>query len=317
MTAPALLASVVNPAGRVGQLREATRDLGWAALLALPALAVFATFTFLPFVRAIWLSLNVTDIVGSPVTFVGPAYYLRILGLDDTSTQTYLRSILTTVEFTLLVVPVSIVGPLALALLANQRLSGIAFFRTIFSSPVAISVASASVVFALLYNPSVGVLQWLVNGLGLHVKGVLLDPATALPAVALVTIWTASGFHFIILLAGLQGIPEDLHEGAQVDGAGRWRILTRVTLPLLTPTLMFLVIISTINAFQAFTQFNVLIASGGPGGSTNVLVFALYSSFFKDNRYGFASAISVVLFIVLLALSLLQYKLLERRVHYQ
>ena len=131
------------------------------------------------------------------------------------------------------------------------------------------------------------------------------------------TIWTSLGFNFIIALAGIQGIPQDIYESARIDGAGGWQNFRFMTLPLLTPTLLFLLIINTINAFQAFTQFNVLIANEGPNGSTNVLVFALFTSFFKDNRYGFASAIAVVLFVVLLILSVIQFRLLDRRVHYQ
>ncbi len=131
------------------------------------------------------------------------------------------------------------------------------------------------------------------------------------------TIWTTLGFNFIIALAGLQAIPQDLYESSRIDGASSWNTFRHITLPLLTPTLLFLLIIATISAFQSFTQFNVLIANEGPDGTTNVLVFALYTAFFKDNRYGFASAIGVVLFVVLLVLSLIQFRLLDRRVHYQ
>jgi sn-glycerol 3-phosphate transport system permease protein len=131
------------------------------------------------------------------------------------------------------------------------------------------------------------------------------------------TIWTSLGFNFVVALAGLQAIPQDLYDSSTIDGAGPWATFRYITAPMLTPTLLFLVIISTINAFQAFTQFNVLIANAGPDRSTNVLVFALFEAFFKDNRYGFASALAVVLFVVLLIMSVVQFKLLDRRVHYQ
>jgi len=186
-----------------------------------------------------------------------------------------------------------------------------------FTSTVAISVASASVIWALIYNPGIKMTAWLVDLLGLKTQGVLLDPATALPAVAFMTIWSNLGFNFIIVLAGIQAIPQDFYDSSRIDGASGWTTFRYITLPLLTPTLMFLVIITTINAFQAFTQFNVLIANEGPNGSTNVMVFSLFNAFFINNRYGFASAIAVVLFVVLLVLSLVQFKLIERRVHYQ
>ena len=141
---------------------------------------------------------------------------------------------------------------------------------------------------------------WVVDLLGLKTQGVLLDPATALPAVAFMTIWSNLGFNFIIVLAGIQAIPQDFYDSSRIDGANGWKTFRYITLPLLTPTLMFLVIITTINAFQAFTQFNVLIANEGPNSSTNVMVFSLFNAFFINNRYGFASAIAVVLFVVLL-----------------
>jgi sn-glycerol 3-phosphate transport system permease protein len=131
------------------------------------------------------------------------------------------------------------------------------------------------------------------------------------------TVWTSLGFNFIIILAGLQAIPQDLYESGRIDGTNGWTAFRYVSLPLLTPTLMFLCIISTIQCFQAFTQFHVLIGNAGPDNATNVMVYALFTAFWKDNRYGFASALAVVLFGILLVLTVLQYRVLDRRVHYQ
>lgn len=293
------------------------RDLWWALLYMSPAILLFVAFTFIPFLRSIWLSLNITNQAGDPAKFNGINYYLRVLNLDGSGRDEYLKSILTTIYFTLLVVPLGIVIAVGLAVLAAAKLRGIQFFRTIYTSTVAISVASASVIWALIYNPSLHMTNWVLDLFNLKTAGVLLDPATALPAVAFMTIWVNVGFNFIIVLGGIQAIPQDFYDSSKIDGAGGWATFRSITLPLLTPTLLFLLIISTISAFQAFTQFNVLIANEGPNGSTNVMVYSLFSSFFKDNRYGFASAIAVVLFVVLLIMSLIQFKLLDRRVHYQ
>jgi sn-glycerol 3-phosphate transport system permease protein len=294
-----------------------SKELGLALLYMAPAIVLFLAFTYVPFFRSIWLSLNVTDPTGEISRFNGIDYYARVLNLDGSGRSEYLRSIWTTVYFSLMVVPAGIVVAVALAVMAAVKLRGISFFRTIFTSTVAISVASASVIWALIYNPGIKMTAWLVDLLGLKTQGVLLDPATALPAVAFMTIWSNLGFNFIIVLAGMQAIPQDFYDSSRIDGANGWKTFRYITLPLLTPTLMFLVIITTINAFQAFTQFNVLIANEGPNSSTNVMVFSLFNAFFINNRYGFASAIAVVLFVVLLVLSLLQFKLIERRVHYQ
>jgi ABC-type sugar transport system permease subunit len=312
-TAQEAVGARVTVAARAGVRKEL-----WLALLYMaPALLLFLAFTYVPFFRSIWLSLNVTDPTGEISRFNGIDYYARVLNLDGSGRSEYLRSIWTTVYFSLMVVPAGIVVAVALAVMAAVKLRGISFFRTIFTSTVAISVASASVIWALIYNPGIKMTAWLVDLLGLKTQGVLLDPATALPAVAFMTIRSNLGFNFIIVLAGIQAIPQDFYDSSRIDGASGWTTFRYITLPLLTPTLMFLVIITTINAFQAFTQFNVLIANEGPNGSTNVMVFSLFNAFFINNRYGFASAIAVVLFVVLLVLSLVQFKLIERRVHYQ
>ncbi|MDB5079198.1 MAG: hypothetical protein JWP00_1122 [Chloroflexi bacterium] len=293
------------------------KDFGWAMLYMFPALVIFVIFTFLPFFQSIYLSFFVTDQAGVPVRFNDVKYYSRILNLDGSGRDEYLKSVLITIQFSLMVVPLGIAASVALAVLATAKVRAIGIFRTIFTSSVAISVASASVIWALIYNPSVKATKWLVDLLNLKTQGLLLDSATALPAVAFMTIWTALGFNFIITLAGIQAIPQDLYESGKIDGANNWNAFRYLTLPLLTPTLLFLFIISTISCFQAFTQFNVLIANEGPNGSTNVMVYNLFTAFFKDTRYGFASSIAVMLFMVVLVLTLIQYRVLDRKVHYQ
>lgn len=297
--------------------RRRWQNFGWAILYMAPALIIFVAFTFWPFFQSIYLSFFVTDQAGQTVRFNDVQYYSRILNLDGSGRTEYLQSIWVTIEFSLMVVPLGIVTSMALAVLATAKVKIIGVFRTIFTSSVAISVASASVIWALIYNPSVKATQWLVDALNLKSQGLLLDAATALPSVAFMTIWTSLGFNFIITLAGIQAIPQDLYESSKIDGANGWNSFRYITLPLLTPTLLFLFIISTISCFQAFTQFNVLIANEGPDGTTNVMVYQLFTSFFKDTRYGFASAIAVMLFLVVLVLTLVQYRLLDRKVHYQ
>jgi sn-glycerol 3-phosphate transport system permease protein len=293
------------------------QDFGWALLYMSPALALFLTFTYVPFVRSILLSFYVTTPTGAPARFNNVKYYARILNLDGSGRDEYLQSILTTVEFSVMVVPLSITTALALAVLATAKVKAIGVFRTIFTSSVAISVASAGVIWSLMYAPNVKVTRWLVDVLQLQPESLLNNASTALAAVAFMTVWTSLGFNFIIILAGLQAIPQDLYESGRIDGTNGWTAFRYISLPLLTPTLMFLCIISTIQCFQAFTQFHVLIGNAGPDNATNVMVYALFTAFWKDNRYGFAAAISVVLFVILLALTVLQYRVLDRRVHYQ
>ncbi len=293
------------------------RELGRALLYMAPALFFLVAFTYIPFLRSIWLSLFVTTPQGATARFNGINYYTRIFNLDGSGRTEYLKSILITVYFALLVVPLGIIVALALALLAMLKVKAIKFFRTIFTSSIAISVASASVIWSLIYSPNTRTTQWVINLLHLKSDSLLQSSSTALLAVAFVTVWTSLGFNFIVTLAGLQAISQDIYESALIDGASGWKAFRFITLPLLTPTLLFLILISTIQSFQAFTQFNVLIGNEGPDGSTSVFVYSIFTAFWKDNRYGFASAMSVVLFLILLVLTFIQYRLLDRRVHYQ
>jgi len=272
-----------------------------------PALVLFALFTFWPFLRAVQLSFFLVDPnTFEPAQWFGFNYYLRAFNLGESALgDDWIRSIATTFQFTLMVVPFTLMGALGLALLAVTKVKGIGAFRTIFTSSLAISLASAGVIWSLIYSPNLKLFD--------HI---LTDAKTALPAVAVMTVWTNLGFAFILLLAGLQAIPKDLWESAKIDGAGDLRTFWNVTLPLVSPTLLFLLITGTIGCFQAFTQFKVLIDSVGPDQSTNVLVFALFTAFWSENNYGFAAALSVILFGLLLLLSLAQYRL-DNRVHYQ
>src|SRR5262249_9243384 len=254
---------------------------------------------------------------GATARFNGINYYTRILNLDGSGRNEYLKSILTTVYFAFLVVPLGIVFALGLALLATLKVKAISYFRTIFTSSIAISVASASVIWALIYSPTIRLTQWIIDIFNINANSLLQSSSTALLAVAFMTTWTTLGFNFIVTLAGIQAIPQELFESALIDGASSWKSFRFITLPLLTPTLLFLVVISTIQSFQAFTQFNVLIGNEGPDNATDVFVYAIFTAFWKDNRYGFASAMAVVLFVILLLLTFVQYRVLDRRVHYQ
>lgn len=280
-----------------------------------PALLIFGLFSYWPFFRSIWLSLHVTNATGEIVRFNGLAYYARVLGFSGS--REYLESILITLRFAAMVVPAGIAAGLALAVLAAVKLRHIKIFRTIFTSSIAISLASAGVIFSMLYSPVTGVTRWLEQLLQLPSPGLLANASTALVAVAVMTVWSGLGFNFVICLSGIQSIPQEIYESAMLDGADGWKAFRHVTLPLLAPTLLFLLIVGTIGSAQAFTQFNVLVNGVGPEGSTNVFVYSTFRTFWYDNRYGFSSAMSIVLFVMLFILSLIQFRVLDNRVHYQ
>jgi ABC-type sugar transport system permease subunit len=219
-------------------------------------------------------------------------------------------------------VPVGVALGLGLAVLADKQLRGMRVFRTVFSSTVATSVAVASLMWLFLLQPSRGVLAnigWL-NELFPVMKnpGLLNDPGTALTSVAVSSIWANLGFTFIVVTAGLQSIPRELHESAYVDGASPWRRFTEVTVPMLSPTLVFVAVVLTSRAFQAYGEIDLL-TNGGPTpqDSTTTLTYLVYgSSSIARNDAGLQSSVAVLLFVVLLALSALQLRGLGRRTHY-
>jgi ABC-type sugar transport system permease subunit len=299
-------------------MQARSKNLGPALLFMAPAIILFTAFTFAPFVRALHLSFfTVNRNTFQTASFMGLDYYKRILNIGDSAFgNTYLRSLLTTIEFALMVVPPSIAAALLLAVPAQAELKKIGIFRTIFTSTIAISIASAGVIWSLIFSPGMKLFQGLMGFLGVNATSLLTDSRTALPAVAFATVWTNLGFNFVIALAGLQAIPRDLYESCMMDGSGRWSTFRHVTLPMLGPTLLFLLIMTTISSFEAFTQFKVMIDSVGPDQSTNVFVYAIFNSFWMENNYGFASAMSVVLFLVLLGMILMQFRL-DEKVHYQ
>jgi len=204
--------------------------------------------------------------------------------------------------------------------LADKQLRGVGFFRTVFSSTVATSVAVASLVWFVLLQPEVGLLPHLFHGIFPVLKepGLLRDPSTALPAVALSSIWASLGFTFIVITAALQGIPRELYESAFVDGAGGWMRFTNVTLPMLGPTILFTSVVLTTRAFQAYAEI-ALLTGGGPDPErpTQTVPYLIYGqNSLVKNDIGLKSTSAVLLFVVLLVLAFVQFRGLEKRVHY-
>jgi ABC-type sugar transport system permease subunit len=291
--------------------RSRVRDTATALALLSPSLVVFGIFVFYPLVRAGFLGLHQNDFFGGNRRYIGFSQYVDVFNSDG-----FRDSLGTTLQFALLTVPTGLVLGLALAMLADKKLRGIGFFRTIFASTVATSVAVASLMFLVLFNPSIGVLTKLLPFDVLRSPGLLQDPDTALVAVAVTTVWQNLGFTFIVISAGLQSIPSELREAALIDGAKSWRRFTNVTLPLLSPTLMFAAVVLTIGAFQSYGQIDLL-TEGGPGDATRVLVYSIYGKTSPIvNNEGVQSATAVLLFLIVLLLSVFQFTFLDKRVHY-
>lgn len=275
-----------------------------------PSLLIFAAFVFIPLIRSLILSMQLTDPIGRPVAFVGLMQYQRLFDNPQ-----FLNSLQRTLLFVLYTVPTTLVFALGLAVLGNMRLRHISIFRMTFSLTLAVSAATASLIFLYLFHPALGMLNYLLSLVGLPAVGWLTDVRTALPSVAFVTVWLQLGLNTVILLAGMQGIPEELYESAMIDGATGPAKFRHITLPLLSPTLFFLLVVDLLASFQAFTQFHVL-TKGGPINSTNVLVFSIYREFYFNGQYAYAAAQSMVLFLIMLVVTIVQFGVIERRVVY-
>jgi ABC-type sugar transport system permease subunit len=270
---------------------------------------VFAVFVFYPLYRTVQLSMYRSGPFGRLGEFVG------LSNLNDVlSSSEFRHSLIVTLEFSAITVPLGLVLGLALAVLAHERVRGISVYRTLFASTVATSVAVASIMWLLLLNPSVGLVNAFLDWAGHDRIDFLNEPGWALWTVAFTTVWLHLGFSFIVISAGLQSVPDELVESARMDGAGGWRRFRHVTLPMLSPTLLFVFVVLSINAFQSFGQIDLL-TEGGPNDRTRVLVYAI----FQEVRRGdpsTAAAQAVALFVILFVLTIVQLRVLERRVFY-
>ncbi len=298
-------------ARRVSRVRTGQATLV-SLLYLLPSLAAFTLFVFYPLLKTVYLSTYASNPFGlASEVFIGLDQYKTAL-----ASPAYRQSLGVTILYTLYTVPLGLLIALCLAVLANVRVRGISVYRVAFAATIGVSGAAASVIFLLLYNPSAGVLNYFLTSLGLPAVQWLTQPGSALWAIAIASIWLTLGFNFTVLLSGLQGIPEDLYESARIDGASALRTFRSVTLPLLSPTLFFVTVISTISAFQSFAQIHIL-TKGGPVGSTNVVVYSIYRDAFFNFQTGYASAQAVILFLIILTLTAIQFKVLESKVFYQ
>ena len=300
-----------GPRGLSGPQRREIRKILEALLYLSPALLIFILFVFIPLARSIRLSMYLTDPIGRAVKFVGLLQYQRLLSMPD-----FLNSLQRSIMFVLYTVPLSLVLSTLLALLGNLRLRRVDIFRMFFSITIAISAATASLIFTYLFHPAFGWINYLLSLVGIPGVPWLTSDKTALIAVAITTIWLQLGLNTVILLAGMQGISEELYESAMIDGATAWSKFWRITVPLLSPTYFFLFIVDTLAAFQTFTQIHVM-TSGGPMDSTNVLVYSIYREFYFNGKYGFAAAQSIMLFIIILMLTVFQFGVVERKVFYE
>ena len=304
-----------SPHGAPGLARRAVRSdhlAGW--LFVLPAVALIALFSIFPIVWGFVLSLQEASLISPDRPFIGFQNYS-----DIASDPLARRAAINSVYYTCLFVPTSIIISMFLAIALNQKIRLIRFYRLAVFIPVAVSTIATGVMFLWVFDATFGIANWALGKAGLGPFGWFNSPQGAMPSLVIMTVWGWLGFDTIIYLAALQGVPHELVEAAAVDGATRWSTFRHVTLPLLGPATLLLVVWSTISAVQLFDEV-YFVTRGGPLGRTSVPVFYIYklafTSSFGFSAAGYAAALAYVLFLVILALTLAQFWLGNRAVHY-
>jgi multiple sugar transport system permease protein len=282
---------------------------GWAFVT--PGLVIILLFGAVPLVWSAIMSFQRSNLLSPSTPFVGLKNY-RQLAHDPVVGQAFQH----TLVYTVLFVPGTMIVGLFLAVAMNRKIRFISFYRTAAYATMAISTISEAIVFIWLFDPSYGVVNYFLSLVGIPQQQFLNSPSEALYVIIAMTIWGWTGFAVVIYLAALQGVPPMLIEAAAIDGAGPWRTFRRVTLPLLSPASLFLAVWLTINALQLFDEV-YLSTQGGPLNATTVLVYYLYDQAFQNFNFGYASAIAYALFLVILVITAIQFRIGRRFTHYR
>jgi len=295
---------------RSGTTRRVLENLE-AWLFLLPATAVLAVFHFFPILYAFFVSLLRWNMIDPVRPFIGAENYLRLV-----ADEKFLTALSNTTYYAVVSVAAALPLALALAVLLNRRIAGLSWYRTAFFIPYVTPLAAGAMAWGWLYHPDrFGLLNYLLDKVGIPPQQWLLDPNQAMPAIIAVAVWSSLGRDVVIFLAGLQNIGADYYEAAQIDGATTWQLFRHITLPLLSPTTYFLFVISMIGAFKVFA-LPLFLTGGGPLDRTLTIVYSIYQQGFQYFRMGYASAQAYALFAIIFLITLLQRHVAARRVHY-
>jgi multiple sugar transport system permease protein len=284
------------------------RNVTSGLLFVSPWIIGFIFLTLVPFVLSLYYSFTDYDVVAAPA-WVGVLNYVRLF-----QDPIFWKSIYNTMYYTIISVPLSIIFGVALALLLNLKIKGMAFYRTVFYLPSIVPIVASSILWLWLFDPQFGLVNGLLEAIGIPGPGWLVDPAWSKPALIVMGLWGV-GSAMIIYLAGLQDIPNEMYESAELDGAVWWQKIVYITIPMLTPVIFFNLIMGLIGSFQYFTQAYI-VTSGGPNDSTLFYSLYLYRNAFSYFHMGYASAMAWILFMIIMAATMIVFKSSARWVFY-
>ena len=281
------------------RLRVRNALIGWSFIL--PNFLGFALLTLVPVIALFYISFTNWNVFGV-AHWIGLDNFQRLLG-----DATFKTAFVNTLYYAVMHIPLTLVVSLGIALLLNTKLRGVAFFRTAAFFPYITSIVAIAMVWNLMFSPDYGPINQILRFMGIaHPPGWLTSPQWAMPAVVVISTWRDMGYYMILFLAGLQTVPRELYEAARMDGANAWQRFVNVTIPCLRPTTFFVTVMLTINSFKIFDLILVM-TKGGPGISTMVLSQFIWRKGFEENQFGYASAASVVLFLLCIVVTILQF----------
>ena len=283
--------------------------MAWALVCVAPAVLGFLLWQLGPILGSLYVALTDWRIAGTP-SWVGAENFSRIFTED----RLFRKSLAVTAYYSLGSVPLRMLVAFAVAVLLNQRIRALPVFRTIFYLPSIVPLIASSVLWIWLFNPDFGLLNAMITPLGFRRSAWIYGSGSVIPALILMSLWDI-GPMMIIFLAGLQGVPRQLYEAVEIDGGNPWHKMSRITIPLVTPTILFNLILSIIGAMQTFVQPYVM-TEGGPNNASLLYVLYLYNKAFQQSQMGYASALAWVLFVVIALLSLVVFRTSSRWVHY-
>lgn len=290
------------------------RSIRWSKyegyLFIAPLFIGMICFIFIPIIVSFAMSFTKWDIV-TPPEFIGTRNFIQLL----TGDRLFWKVLGNTFRYVLLSIPLSTTIPLVLSVLLNQKVPGITFYRIAFFLPLVTSVVAIGLLWRWMYDSEFGLFNYLLQSIGLQGQKWLTDPNLAMPAVVFATVWQGLGYNIIIYLAGLQGIPDHLYEAATIDGANDLQKFFRITVPMLTPQIFFVLVISFIGGFQSFGLIYVM-TQGGPVNSTNVYVYYLWQTAIGSAKMGYASAMAWILTLIMFAATFIQVRVSRYWVHY-
>jgi multiple sugar transport system permease protein len=288
-----------------------TKNNKWLMLFLIPSILGYIVFSLIPMITTVFLSFTSWDIIGGSPEIIGFENFIKVF-----TTKEFYRVMYNTFKYIILYIPLMIISSMSVAMLFNNKIKAVSVFRVLLFIPVLTSWVAGAMIWRTALSTQYGLVNNILNIFNITGPGWLTDPKWSMISIVVVSVWKDLGLFSLIIFGGLRGIDKSVIEAAKIDGANSFQLFKRITFPLVTPTLFFVLITAVINSFQLFPQVMVM-TQGGPLGSTQVMVERIYNYGFRYYQMGYAASLAVILFIIILLITLIQMKLQRKWVYYE